>query len=176
MRSQFRAVIFLLPLFAIAKDAPKAILVSHNDIKGPIIGNNHTEDLKIFADGRVNYKEAGNDRKEATFATKLTAQKLQRLTLLLNSKELRAVPAEIGSQIRVLDFDWEVQLNIQHGPSRQIIAIKNFYPLLNSHRPAYPKALVDLECMLREIQRRAAKRPAPTQEEGWCPEAPGKTR
>jgi hypothetical protein len=176
MRFLFLVVTFFCGLLLFAKDTPNAMLISHNDIKGPIIGNNHTEDLKIFADGRVNYKEAGNDRKEATFATKLTAQKLQRLTLLLNSKELRAVPAEIGSQIRVLDFDWEAQLNIQHGPSRQIIAIKNFYPLLNTQRPAYPKALVELECMLREIQRRAAKRSAPTEEEGWCPEAPGKAR
>src|SRR5882672_4900953 len=127
MRSHLLLVVFFSVLM-FAKDAPKEILVSHNDIKGPIIGNNHTEDLKIFVDGRVNYKEAGNDRKDATFATKLTAQKLQQLTLLLNSKELRAVPAEIGSQIRVLDFDWEAQLNIQRGSSRQTIAIKNFYP------------------------------------------------
>jgi len=152
-----------------AKDAPKEILVSHNDIKGPIIGNNHTEDLKIFVDGRVNYKEAGNDRKDATFATKLTAQKLQQLTLLLNSKELRAVPAEIGSQIRVLDFDWEAQLNIQRGSSRQTIAIKNFYPLLNTQRPTYPKALIELECLLQDIQRHATKRPAPRGDTDWCP-------
>ena len=176
MRSQFLAVICLCGLFAFAKNAPGPILVSHNDIKGPIIGNTHTEDLEIYQDGRVSYREAGNDRKKAMFATKLTPRQLQRLTLLLNSQELRAVPAEIGSQIRVLDFDWEAQLNIQHGSSRQTIAIKNFYPLLNTQRPAYPKALVDLECMLREIQRRAAKRPAATEEEGWCPEAPVKAR
>jgi hypothetical protein len=176
MRFQFLAIICLSALFVFAKNAPKPILVSHNDIKGPIIGNTHTEDLEIYPDGRVSYREAGNDRKEATFATKLTVQKLQRLTLLLNSKELLAVPAEIGSQIRVLDFDWEAQLNIQHGPSRQTIAIKNFYPLLNTQRPAYPKALVELECMLQDIQRRAAKRPAPTGEVNWCPEAMGKTR
>jgi hypothetical protein len=176
MRSQFLAVVFLLSLFVFAKDTPGPVLVSHNDIQGPTIGTSHTEDLKIFADGRVHYKEAGNDRKDATFAMKLTAQRLQRLTLLLNSKELRAVPAEIGSQIRVLDFDWEAQLNIQHGASSQTIAIKNFYPLLNTQRPAYPKALIELECMLRDIQRRAAKRPVRTEDAGWCPESPGKAR
>ncbi|HZE79850.1 MAG TPA: hypothetical protein VE604_03045 [Candidatus Polarisedimenticolia bacterium] len=176
MRSHLLVVICFLSVLMFAKDAPKAILVSHNDIKGPIIGNTHTEDLEIYQDGRVSYREAGNDRKKAMFATKLTPRQLQRLTLLLNSQELRAVPAEIGSQIRVLDFDWEAQLNIQHGSSRQTIAIKNFYPLLNSHRPAYPKALVELECMLQDIQRRAAKRPAPTGDENWCPEALGKTR
>jgi hypothetical protein len=176
MRFYFLVVICFFSLLMFANDAPKAILVSHNDVKGPIIGNNHTEDLKIFADGRVNYKEAGNDRKNATFTTKLTAQKLQRLTLLLNSKELRAVPAEIGSQIRVLDFDWEAQLNVRHAASSQTIAVKNFYPLLNAQRPAYPKALIELECMLQDIQSQAAKRHVDTGGEGWCPEAPEKAR
>jgi hypothetical protein len=176
MRFQFFVVMLLSSLLVFAKDAPKAILVSHNDIQGPIIGNNHTEDLKIFADGRVHYKEAGNDRKTASFATKLTPQKLQKLTQLLDAKEMRAVPAEIPSQIKVVDFDWEAQLNIQHGPSRQTIAIKNFYPLLNTQRPAYPKALIELECMLRDIQRHAAKRPVRTEDAGWCPEAPEKAR
>jgi hypothetical protein len=174
MRSQFLAVIFLLPLLAVAKNAPGPILVSHNDIKGPVIGNAHIEDLEIFADGRVRYSESGNDRKTGTISTKLTPKQLQRLTFLLNSKEMRAVPAEIPSQIRVVDFDWEAQLNILHGSDRQTIAIRNFYPLLNSQKPAYPRALIKLECMLQEIQRRAARRPAPTGDENWCPEALGK--
>ena len=156
MRSQFLVVICFLSVLMFAKDAPKPILVSHNDIQGPIIGNNHTEDLQIFADGRVHYKESGNDRKTASFETKLTPQKLQKLTQLLNGKEMRAVPAEIPSQIRVLDFDWDAQLNIQHGSDRQTIAIKNFYPLLNTQRPVYPRALIELECMLRDIQARLA--------------------
>jgi hypothetical protein len=176
MRFQFFVVMLLSSLFVFAKDAPKPMLVSHNDIQGPIIGNNHTEDLQIFADGRVNYKESGNDRKTASFETKLTPQKFQKLTQLLNGKEMRAVPAEIPSQIRVLDFDWEAQLNIQHGSARQTIAIRNFYPLLNAHRPAYPKALLELECMLQGIQRSASKRPAPTGDENWCPEVLGKQR
>jgi len=170
MRSQFFVVMLLSSLFVFAKDAPKPILVSHNDIQGPIIGTNHTEDLKIFADGHVNYKESGNDRKTASFETKLTPQKSLRLTQLLNGKEMRGVPAEIPSQVRVLDFDWEAQLNIQHGSAPQTIAIKNFYPLLNAHRPAYPKALIELECMLQDIQRQTTKRPPPEGAENWCPE------
>src|SRR5438105_8560297 len=170
MRSQFFVVMLLSSLFVFAKDAPKPILISHNDIQGPIIGNNHTEDLEIFADGRVNYKESGNDRKPASIETKLTPQKSQRLTQLLNGKEMRGVPAEIPSQVRVLDFDWEAQLNIRHGSGLQTIAIKNFYPLLNAHRPAYPKALIELECMLQDIQRQATKRPPPEGAENWCPE------
>src|SRR5947199_1663310 len=159
MRFQFFVVMLLSSLFVFANDDSKPILVSHNDIKGPIIGNNHTEDLQIFADGRVHYKEAGNDRKTASFETKLNPQKLRKLTQLLDGKQMRAVPAEIPSQIKVVDFDWEAQLNIQHASGRQTIAIKNFYPMLNTQRPAYPKALIEVECILRDLQARATTRP-----------------
>jgi len=101
---------------------------------------------------------------------------LRRLTALLNSKEMRAVPAEIPSQIRVVDFDWEAHLNIRHGSGRQTITIKNFYPLLNTQRPTYPKPLIELECMLRDLQARATKRPLHTEDEDWCPEKAGKSR
>jgi hypothetical protein len=172
MRFRFLAVIFLLPFFAIAKDAPGPLVVSHNDIKGPIIGNAHIEDLTIFADGRVRYSESGNDRKTGSFNTRLTPAEFHKLTALLNSKELRAVPAEVPSQIKVVDFDWEAQLNIQHGSGRQTIVIKNFYPLMNSQRPTYPQALIELECILRDLQARATKRPIhfEDEDENWCPE------
>jgi len=170
MRFIFLAVIFLCGLLLFAADTPKPMLVSHNDIKGPIVGNTHTEDLDIFADGRVRYSESGNDRKTGTVNVRLTPAQLHRLTVLLNSKEMRAVPAEIPSQIRVVDFDWEAQSNIQHASGRQTIAIKNFYPMLNTQRPAYPKALIELECILRDIQARATKRPVHVEDEDWCPE------
>jgi hypothetical protein len=118
----------------------------------------------------VRYSESGNDRKTGTFNTRLTPAELRRLTVLLNSKEIGAVPAEIPSQIKVVDFDWEAQLNFRHGSGRQTIAIKNFYPLLNTQRPAYPKALIELECILRDLQERATKRPVHTEDEDWCPE------
>ena len=172
MRFIFLAVTFLYGLLLFAKDTPNAMLVVHNDIKGPIIGNMHTEDYEIFADGRVRYSESGNDRKTGTVNIRLTPAQLHRLTVLLNSKEMRAVPAEIPSQIQVVDFDWEAQLKIQHGSAMQNIAIKNFYPLLNTQRPAYPKALIELECALRDIQARATKRPVHFEDENenWCPE------
>jgi hypothetical protein len=174
MRFQFLAIICLSALFVFAKDAPKPILVSHNDIKGPIIGRNHTEDLQIFADGRVRYQEAGNDRKTASFETRLTPQKLQRLTTLIDGKEMRSVPGEIGSKIRTLDYDWEKKLELHRAGSRQTVVIQNFYPLLNVHLPAYPKALLELECMLQDIQRQATKRPPPEGAQNWCPEVMGK--
>lgn len=170
MRFLFLFATCFCGLLLFAKDTPKAMLVSHNDIKGPVIGNTHIEDLEIFADGRVRYSESGNDRKTGVFNTTLTPAQLHKLTVLLNSKEMRAVPAEIPSQIKVVDFDWEAQLNISHGSSRQTIAIKNFYPLLNTQLPAYPKALIELECILRDVQARATKRPIHTEEADWCPE------
>lgn len=152
------------------KEAPKPMLAVHNDIKGPIIGNMHTEDLEIFANGRVRYSESGNDRKTGTVYIRLAPAQLHRLTVLLNSKEMRAVPAEIPSQIKVVDFDWETQLKIQRAADRQNIAIKNFYPMLNTERPTYPKALIELECILRDVQATATKRPVRIEDADWCPE------
>jgi hypothetical protein len=176
MRFQFLTAVFLLSLFASAKNAPAPILVSHNEIKGPRVDEAHTEDLKIFPDGRVSYKEQGNDRKTGSFIIRLTPQKLHELSKLVDSHEIRSIPAEIPSQIRTIDFNWEKKMDLYRKGSQQTVAIRNFYPLLNSQRPAYPKALIELECMLQDIQRRAAKRSAPTGDENWCPEALGKTR
>jgi len=176
MRFLFLLFTCFCGLLSFAKDTPGVILASHNDIKGPIIGFAHTEDFEVFVDGRVRYSESGNDRKTGTFSTRLTPAELRRLTGLLNSKEMRAVPAEIPSQIKVVDFDWEAKLNIQHASGRQTIVIKNFYPMLNTQRPTYPKALIELECILRELQARATKRPVHVEDEDWCPEAPEKTR
>lgn len=174
MRFQFLTAVFLLSLFAFAKDAPAPILVSHNDIKGPRVDEAHTEDLKIFPDGRVSYKEQGNDRKTGSFLIRLTPQKLRQLTTLIDSQGVRSIPAEIPSQIRTIDYNWEKKMELHRNGSQQTVVIRNFYPLLNSQKPAYPKALIELECMLQEIQRRAARRPAPTGEEDWCPDALGK--
>ncbi|SRR5579871_505985 len=176
MRFIFLFVTCFCGLLSFAKDAPGAILASHNDIKGPIIGFTHTENLEIFADGRVRYSESGNDRKTGTFNTRLTPAQLRRLTALLNSKEMGAVPAEIPSQIKVVDFDWEAKLNFRHASGRQTIVIKNFYPLMNTQRPTYPKALIEVECILRDLQARATKRPVHVEDEDWCPESSGKSR
>jgi len=98
------------------------------------------------------------------------------LTKLIDSQAIRSLPAEIPSQIRTIDYNWEKKMDLYRKGSPQTVAIRNFYPLLNSQRPAYPRALIELECMLQEIQRRASKRPAPTGDENWCPEALGTAR
>jgi len=169
MRFKFLAAIVLLSLFAIAKDAPGPLLVSHNDIKGPLVDEAHTEDLTIFPDGRVSYNEQGNDRKTGSYTLRLTPQKLHKLTMLIENKEIRSLPAEIPSQIRTVDYNWEKKMDLFHKGSKQTVAIRNFYPLLNTERPAYPRALLELECMLQEIQRSASKRPVPRGDENWCP-------
>ena len=161
-------------MLSYAKDSRKPMLRSHNDVKLLDQTQSHTEDLQIFPDGLVKYVEAGNYTKKQVFETRLAPQKLERLSTLLNGKAMRAVPGKIGSQIKVIDGQIDKKLEIHHPGSEQIIEIENFYPQLNSHRPAYPKVLVELECMLQEIQRKAAKRPAPSEEEDWCPEALGK--
>ena len=174
MRFQFLAVFFFLSISVFAKDAPSPILVSHNDIKGPLLDEAHTEDLTIYPDGRVIYKEEGNDRKTGSYSLRLTPQKLRRLTTLIENKEIRSLPAEIPSQIRTIDYNWEKKMDLFRRGSKQTVAIRNFYPLLNTQRPAYPRVLLELECMLQEIQRSASKRPAPTGDENWCPEVFGK--
>jgi len=169
MRFKFLAAIVLLSLFAIDKDAPGPLLVSHNDIKGPLLDEAHTEDLTIFPDGRVTYNEQGNDRKTGSFSLRLTPQKLHSLNMLIENKEIRSLPAEIPSQIRTIDYNWEKKMDLFRKGAKQTVAIRNFYPLLNTQRPAYPRPLLELECMLQEIQRSASKRPVPRGDENWCP-------
>lgn len=174
MRLQFLAMMFLSALLAFGKESPRPILATHSEFKGLDQSDAHTDDLQIFADGRVHYTEAPNYGKKAVFDTKLTPQKLQRLTQLLHGKAMLAVPPRIGSQIKVLDGRTDKTFTITHPGSQQSIVIENFYPQLNSHRPAYPKVLVELECTLQEIERKAARRPPPVPEENWCPDALGK--
>lgn len=174
MRPQYLVLIFISALIAFAKPNPKPILITHSDFTGLDQSDARKEDIQIFADGRVHYVETPAYGDKSIFDMKLTPQKLQRLKLLLNGKALQAVPAKIGSQIRVLDGRTDKMFQINHAASRQTIAIENFYPQLNGHRPAYPKVLVELECMLQDIERKAANRPAPTPEEDWCPDALGK--
>ena len=174
MRFRYLVLICLFTLLAFAKDKPQPILVTHSNFTGLDQSDARTEDLQLFADGRVHYQAVENYGKNVSFEAKLTPQKLQRLTLLLNDKAMRAVPAKIGSQIRVIDGRTDKTFQINRGASQQTVAIENFYPQLNGHRPAYPKVLVELECMLQDIERKAAKRPQPSPEEDWCPDALGK--
>ena len=171
MRLQYFALIFLAAVLALGKEAAKPILVSHSDFTGLDQSDARKEDLQIFADGRVHYVETPAYGNKSTFDTKLAPQKLAKLIALLNGKAMQAVPAKIGSQIKVIDGRTDKTFQINRSATQQTIAIENFYPQLNGHRPAYPRVLVQLECTLEALERQAAKRPEPAPEENWCPDA-----
>jgi len=171
MRLQYLVLICFFAFPGFAKNTPKPLLVTHSDFTGLDQSDARKEDLQIFPDGRVHYTETPAQGKEARYEWKLTPQKLQKLTALLNGKAMQVVPAKIGSQIRVVDGHTDKTFQINRGSAQQTIAIENFYPQLNSHRPAYPRVLVQLECHLQEIERKAARRPDPAPEENWCPDA-----
>jgi len=171
MRLRYLIFILSCALVAPAKDAPKPLLSTHSEFRGLDQSDARSEDLQIFVDGRVHYVESPFYGNKAVFDAKLTPQKLQKLTALLNGKAMQAVPAKIGSKIRVIDGRTDKTFQVNRGAAQQTIAIENFYPQLNAHRPAYPRVLVQLECTLQEIERTAAKRPDPRPEENWCPDA-----
>lgn len=171
MRVPYLVLIFLSALPAFGKDAPRPILVTSSQFRGLDQSEARKEQLKIYADGRVRYVETPANGKETIYDLHLTPQKLRTVSTLLNGKAMQSVPAKIGSQIRVVNGQTDKTFEINRGASQQTIAIENFYPQLNSHRPAYPRVLVQLECQLQEIERKAAKRPDPSPEENWCPDA-----
>lgn len=173
MRSYYLVLICLFALLAFGKPNPRPILVTHSDFTGLDPSDAKKEDLRVFADGRVQYEEIAEGKK-SSFGLKLTPQKLQQLTQLLNEKAMQSVPARIGSQIRVIDGRTDKTFEINRGATQQKIAIENFYPQLNAHRPAYPRVLVELECTLQDVERKAAKLPAPDPLLDWCPDALGK--
>jgi hypothetical protein len=49
--------------------------------------------------------------------------------------------------------------------------IENFYPFLNLHGPVYPKAVIELECRLQDIETEVTKRSPPKDEDNWCKES-----
>ncbi|HET9840034.1 MAG TPA: hypothetical protein VFR84_17540 [Candidatus Angelobacter sp.] len=171
MRAPYLVLISLFAFLAFAKDTPKPVLVTSSYFRGLDASDSHKDHLEIFADGRVHYTETPAQGKEETYDLKLTPKSLQKLTALLNGKAMQAVPAVIVSQIKVIDGRTDKRFQINRGATQQTIDIENFYPQLNSHRPAYPRVLVQLECQLQEIERKAARRPDPSPEENWCPDA-----
>ena len=172
MRLHYLVLICFSALLASGTPNPRPILITHSDFTGLDQSEARKEDLQIFADGSVRYEEVAQGKK-SIFTVKLSPQKLQRVTLLLNGKAMQAVPAKIGSQIKVLDGRTDKTFQINHGATQQTIAIENFYPQLNGHRPAYPKVLVELECTLQDVERKAAKLPPPGPVDNWCPDALG---
>ena len=173
MRSICLAATLLLPLSLAAQDVKRPILSSHDRVDGPLGGEYHVEDLQVFADGKVQYIEEGTKTKSgkpvrSVVETTIGFDEIGRLAKLLDSHEIRSLPEKVSSKTRQIDFFWQKSLEINRPDKTQKIQIENFYPFLNVHQPVYPKALIELECSLQDIESEAAKRPRPKDEDDWC--------
>jgi hypothetical protein len=175
MRIERVLLVCLISALALAQESKTLLLHSFDDFKAVDTLDAHTTDLKIFSSGLVKITESFRNQPKKTYETRLSAQKLQHITALLNSKGMKGVPAKIGSQIKVIDGPTDKKLEIHRGENHQTITIENFYPALNTQRPTYAPALVELECNLMEIERKATKRPPPTPALDWCADLFGNT-
>jgi len=158
-----------------AQDAKRPVLSSHDRIEGPFGGENHVEDLQVFEDGRVTYvedetKTMGAKPEHSAYEATISPAEMQRLARLLGAREIRSLPEKVSSKTRPIDFFWQKSLEINRPDKTQKILIENFYPFLNAHEPAYPKALIELECSLQDIKLEVAKRLHPKDEDDWCRE------
>lgn len=157
-------VIFQLP------KEPAPILVSHNDIHGPLGGERCVEHIRIYSNGKVIYSEEANENRDLKMMKKryevnISQEQLQRLITLLQSKEVRSLPLRIPPQTRPIDFFWEKSFEInQNGPAQKV-QIDSFYPFLNKRGEVYPQAVIELECMLQDVQAKAHGQPEGPK---WC--------
>jgi hypothetical protein len=172
MKIAISLIALLLAWSSPAQDTRVPIIVSRDEIAGPLGGEHHHQELKIFADGSVTYFEKGSVSLFAgdtanSFELQLTADEMKALEGLLDSKDVRSIPKKISAKTAPVDFFWQKYYAIARPDKTQRIEIANFYPFLNLHHDAYARGVIRLECSLQEIERRAAKRPTPVD---WCHE------
>jgi hypothetical protein len=158
---------------ALAQEVKRPVLSSHDRVDGPLGGESHVEDLKVFEDGKVVYVEEatnamGGQPQHSAYEAIIGSDDMRRLTQLLDSPEIRSLPKKVSAKIRPIDFFWQESLEINRPEKTQKIQIENFYPFLNMHGSVYPQALIELECILQDIKTTAAKREHPTGEDDWC--------
>jgi hypothetical protein len=171
-----RPVYFLAPFFALlafSQDAKRPILSAHNRTDRPFGGETHVSDLRVFEDGEVIYVKEENNTlgakpERSTYKATLPSEEIQLLQTLLATGEIRALPTKIPSKTRPIDFSWQKSIEINRSGKNQKIEIENFYPFLNLNEPAYPKALIALECRLQDIEAEVAKGSPPKAEDNWC--------
>jgi TonB family protein len=157
-------------IFQLPKESASPILISHNDVHGPLGGERRVEDVWVYSDGKVVYSEEANENRElkmmkSRYEVSLAQEQLQRLITLLQSKEVRSLPSRIPPQRRPIDFFWEKTFEINQNGRTQKLKIDSFYPFLNKHGKAYPQAVIELECTLQDIQ---AKAHGQTEGPKWC--------
>ena len=147
-------------IFQLPKESASPILISHNDIHGPLGGERRVEDVRVYSNGKVIYSEEANENRELKMMKKryevnLAQEQLQRVITLLQSKEVRSLPSRIPAQTRPIDFFWEKSFEINRNGPTQKVQIDSFYPFLNKHGKVYPRALIDLECIPQNVQAKA---------------------
>jgi hypothetical protein len=160
------------PLQAQEEPVPHPILASHDVIDGPLGGEHHVEDARVFADGRVIYTVEASSPTDATktnratYRTTMDDDEERHLVQLLGATEIRSLPGQIPAKTRPIDFFWDKSFQIERADGNQTIHIENFYPFLNLQARVYPQALIELECTLQNLKSRAAKRPH--DDTKWC--------
>jgi hypothetical protein len=172
MRPIYLAATLFVAL-AFPQDVKRQVLSSQDRIDGPFAGEFHISDFQVFEDGNVIYAEegtkgTGGKSERTTYRAILPSDEMRRLVELLESQEIRSLPTKISSKTRPMDFFWQKSLEIGRPDKTQKIQIENFYPFLNLNGPAYPKAVIELECRLQSIETEVAKRPHG--EDDWCKE------
>jgi len=155
------------------QDVTRQVLSSHDRIDGPYGGQHHVSDLQIFEDGRVIYSEEGTESiggkpQHSTYEAKIPSDEIRSLSELLEDHDVLSLPTNVPSKTHPIDFFWQKSIVINRLDKTQEIQIENFYPFLNLNGPVYPKALIELECRLQDIEAEVTKRP---QDKGnWCKE------
>ena len=170
MKPRLLGLVLVLCPFLHAQELAAPILISHNDIHGPLGGERRVEDVRVYPDGKVVYLEEANENREIKMVKNryeftLEEQQLRSLVALLQSKEIRSLPSKIPPQTQPIDFFWQKSFDIGRNGSAQNVRIDSFYPFLNKHGEVYPQALIELECALQNIQAKArGMKEAPK----WC--------
>jgi hypothetical protein len=166
-------MVTLFVAFTFPQDGTRQILSSHDRIDGPFGGEYRVSDLQVFEDGKVIYieedaKSMGGKSEHSTYQATLPSDEMRRLEELLERQDIRALPAKISSKTRPIDFFWQNSVEIDRLDKTQKIQIENFYPFLNLNGLVYPKALIELECRLQEIETAVTNRSHAKDEGTWC--------
>jgi hypothetical protein len=158
-------VALLVALNVFAQDAQRPILISHDLVDGPLGGEHHVEDLQVFENGKVVYVEEGT--KNSSYVTTISPDEVRNLKQLLDSSDLRSLPEKVPSKTRPIDLFWQKSLQINRAGRIQKIEVTNFYPFLNLHGDAYPRALIRLTCRLQRIKT-TVNSTRSKDDDDWC--------
>jgi hypothetical protein len=160
---------------AFPQDVRRQVISAHDRIDGPLGAEYHVSDLQVFENGEVIYAEEGTKSMGAqpralNFQTTLPSDGMRRLAELLGRQDIQSLPTKISPKTRPIDFSWQKSVEITGLIKLKKCNIENFYPFLNLYGPVYPKAVIELECRLQDIETEVTKRSPPKDEDNWCKE------